>query len=396
VDATVIPAFARPSRQVKRTKKGKQPLTLCYSSDPDADWYHRDKRETPDKDPETKMSVWAYEATLVVSGNDDPDEPSAMPTLGLGMALLHEPGTQVGQNAVRALASVAGRGHPAHYLAGDRAYTQAMAEDFQLPARALGYKLVLDYKIDQLGRQGSQDGMLLVDGTWYCPGMPEPLINATVEFRKGLIDEATHQARIEERRRHQIRAKALPDADGHTRMRCPAAKPAPVARCELKPHSEGGAAQAKVRIPVTDILRLHRPKVCTQESVTLPPEAGAKYVQELDHELAGWHAVYATLRNSNEGMNGFVKDGAREAIDDPERRRIRGVAAQSVLVAFQLFAANLRKIDQYLTKKAADAKKFRTRPSRRRTKSLHTWAPETASIVDPGDATSDPGPPLTA
>ena len=106
--------------------------------------------------------------------------------------------------------------------------------------------------------------------------------------------------------------------------------------------------------------------------------------------------MYATLRNSVEGMNGFIKDGAREAIDDPERRRIRGVAAQSVLVAFQLFAANLRKIDQYLTKEASDAKKFRTRPSRRRTKSLHTWAPETASIVDPGDATSDPGPPLTA
>jgi hypothetical protein len=37
-------------------------------------------------------------------------------------------------------------------------------------------------------------------------------------------------------------------------------------------------------------------------------------------------------------MNGFTEDGAREAVDDPERRRIRGTAAQSVLVAFQLFA----------------------------------------------------------
>ena len=61
-----------------------------------------------------------------------------------------------------------------------------------------------------------------------------------------------------------------------------------------------------------------------------------------------WHATYSTLRNSNEGMNGFIKDGAREAVDDPERRRIRGVAAQSVLVAFQLFAANMRKIDEFL------------------------------------------------
>ena len=39
---------------------------------------------------------------------------------------------------------------------------------------------------------------------------------------------------------------------------------------------------------------------------------------------------------------------AREAIDDPERRRIRGVAAQSVFVAFLFFAANVRKIDEFM------------------------------------------------
>jgi hypothetical protein len=166
-------------------------------------------------------------------------------------------------------------------------------------------------------------------------------------------------------------------------MRCPAAQPTPVVRCELKPKSEGGAAHAKIRIPVTDVLRLHRPKVCSQESVTLPPDVGAKYVQELPHESAEWHAVYATLRNSNEGMNGFVKDGAQEAIDDPERRRIRGVTAQSTLVAFQLFAANMRKIDEFLQRKAADSKKVRKLPSRRRTKSLVTWTPATTTATTP-------------
>jgi hypothetical protein len=255
---------------------------------------------------------------------------------------------------------------------------------------------VLDYKITQLGHQGSHDGMILVDGTWYCSGMPETLVNATLDFRKGLIDETTYRARIEERRGHQIRPRARADADGHIRMRCPASKPAPVVRCELKPGSEGPAATAKIRIPVTDILRVHRPKVCTQESVTLPAEAVAKYFQPLPHATPEWQAMYSTLRNSVEGMNGFIKDGAREAIDDPERRRIRGVAPQSVLVAFQLFAANLRKIDEFLTKRAAEAKKVRTRPSRRRTQSLVTWAPESAATTDGGDATGDPDPPLTA
>jgi hypothetical protein len=396
VDATVIPTFARPARRMKRKKKGVQPPTLRYSSDPDADWYHRDKRDESGDDGDPKMSVWGYEATLVVSGNDDPDQPAAVPSMVVGMAPLHKPGTAVGQNAVRALASVASRGHPARYLAGDRAYTQAKPEDFQLPVRALGYDLVLDYKIDQLGRQGSHDGMVLVDGSWYCPAIPETLINATVDFRKGLIDEAAHRARIEERRGYRIRMKASPDADGHTRMRCPASKPAPTVRCELKPASEGGAGLARVRIPVTDALRVHRPKICSQESVTLPPEAGAKYVQPLAHETPEWHASFATLRNSIEGMNGFIKDGAREAVDDPERRRIRGVAAQSVLVAFQLLAANLRKITEFLSKKAAEGKKVRRLPSRRRTKSLSDWVPGVAMAAQAADATNDPDPPVTA
>ena len=398
VDDTVIPAFARPSRREKRKKKGLRPKTLRYSSDPDADWYHRDKQEGPDRDPEAKLSIWGYEACLVVSGSDDPDEPSAMPTLVLGMAPLRKPGTQVGQSAIVALTSIAARGHPAHYLAGDRAYSQSKAEDFQLPARALGYKVVIDYKVDQIGRQGSYAGMVLVDGTWYSPGMPESLINATLELRKGVIDEATHAARIEERRNYQMRPKGRPDADGHIRMVCPAAGPAPRVRCALKPKSEGGDGQAKTRILVTDVLALNQPKVCTQQSITLPPNAGAKYVQELPHESPEWHAMYATLRNSNEGMNGFIKDGAREAVDDPERRRIRGVAAQSVLVALQLLAANMRKVDEFLTKKETEGQKVRKLPSRRLTKSLTTWAPQmppgVAASTD--DASGDPDPPLTA
>ena len=96
--------------------------------------------------------------------------------MALGMAPLRHPSTQVGQSAVIALASISSRGHPAHHLVGDRAYTQAKPEHFQLPARALGYKPVLDYKITQLGRQGSYAGMGQVDGSWYCPGMPELLI----------------------------------------------------------------------------------------------------------------------------------------------------------------------------------------------------------------------------
>jgi hypothetical protein len=95
-------------------------------------------------------------------------------------------------------------------------------------------------------------------------------------------------------------------------------------------------------------------------------------------------------------MNGFIKDGAREAVDDPERRRIRGVAAQSVLFAFQVFGANIRKIEEFLAHREAKGKKVRKLPSRRRTPSLATWTPPAPATVVAADATDDPDPPLTA
>ena len=92
-------------------------------------------------------------------------------------------------------------------------------------------------------------------------------------------------------------------------------------------------------------------------------------------------------------MNGFVKDGAHEALDDPERRRIRGVAAQSVFVALLLMAANLRKIESFLAEEAAIAAgKVRTLPSRRRTRPIKTRRPESPAANE----TPGPDPPLTA
>ena len=274
VDDTVIPTFARPARRKKRVKKGVTPPTIRHSTDPDADWYHRDKREGKDGEADPKKSVWGYEAALVVAGSDDPTQPAAIPSVVVGM-VLHKPGHQVGQNAVRAPCRRSrSAGTPPATSQLTAPYSQSKPDDFQLHARALGYGLVLDYKIDQLGLQGSHAGMIQVDGSWYCPGMPDKLINATKDFRKGVIDEPTHRARIEERRRYEIHTRGKPDADGHQRMRCPASDPAPTVRCSNKPASEGGDGKVRTRIPVTDALTLHPPKICSQQSVTLPPEMG--------------------------------------------------------------------------------------------------------------------------
>ena len=396
VDATVVPAFARPDRREPRIKKGKKAVVITHSSDPDADWYHRDKREDEDGHVEAKLSMWGYEASLVVSGVDGESEAGSFPTLVVGMAPLHKPGVEPGRNAVRALSSIHDRGHPARFLAADRAYTNARAEDFQLPARALGYSPVLDYKIDQLGRQGSFAGMLLIDGAWYCPSIPEVLITCTYDHRNKTIDDATYEARLAERRNYLILTKDSPDDSGHRRMRCPASNPNPVARCELKPGSKRPSTQGRVTIPVRD-LSAAPPKICAQQSITVPPETGAKYRQELLHESPEWHATYGALRSSVEGMNGYLKDGAHQALEDPERRRIRGVAAQSVLVAFQILGANLRKIDMFVAREEAEqARVVRNLPSRGRTKPLRDWAPAPSRIEATGSSGPGPDPPQIA
>ena len=353
VDATPVPAFARPEARRPRSKKSKGEL-LRSSADPDAGLYIR---TVDGKDPliakggngnrkRARKAFWAYEATLIVSGTECDDEKHEFPSLVVGMAALHRPAESPGRNAVKALASVRDRGHPANWLAGDRAYTNALAEDFRLPVLALGYEPVLDYTISQLGIQGSFGGALLIDGAWYCPEIPRTLIDTTTAYREGRIDEQTWRAQIEARRAYRFRRKGAPD-DGHVRLLCPASDGAPSARCDAKPRSLPQPT-TKTRIYVVDATRASLDPCCRQQSLQFPPTAGGKLEQFLQYGTREWSRTYSSLRNTIEGMNGIAKDGAYSALRDPSRRRIRGVAAQTVFVALQLLATNLQKITSFL------------------------------------------------
>jgi hypothetical protein len=379
LDATVIPAFARQDKRAPGRARSKRAV-VKHSADPDAGLYVRtdDEEGRPSSKRNRLRDIqWGYEATIAVAGSDDPTDAPAFPSLAVGMAPLHRPGADPAANAITALTSVVDRGHPQHLLGVDRAYSNCVADTFQLPARALGYQLVIDYKIDQLGVQESYAGAKLVDGAFCSAGIPDSVAYATRDFRLGRIDEETRRARIEERRAYLLRDKEKPDDQGHVRKVCPAAGGAPCAACELKPESLT-KAPTKTRIPVTDELRANPPQVCKQLSVTIPPEAGAKFLQPLLHGSEEWARTYAALRNASEGMNGDIKDGAHTALDDPRRRRVRGVAAQSLFVALALVATNLRRVDAFARQARPDDKGVprKQRPPRRRTRALGTWRPK--------------------
>jgi hypothetical protein len=87
-------------------------------------------------------------------------------------------------------------------VAADRAYTDQLPAHFAAPARRLGYQLVLDYKQEHRGLQGSTtSGALLVDGSLACPAMPDTLIRATTS----LDNKAVREVGDDEGTRHQRR-----------------------------------------------------------------------------------------------------------------------------------------------------------------------------------------------
>ena len=362
LDATPVPLFSRgPSRRAG----------LC-ASDPDGGWYvregdHRDRKDDKGK-PLRKIS-WALEATIATTARP-PGAPPGCPNLAAGLALTR-PGEDPGGTGARVLASIAARGHKPGWLGYDRACTQALPGRFHLPARALGYKPVMDYRDDQLGIQANTGGAILVEGTWYCPALPGPLITATTRLRDHAIGRELYGRQIAARRPYQLHRKDGPDADGYQRLSCPATGKHPGLICPLRQASlTPRDGRAKVFQPPPE-----PPRLCTQTAITIAPGTGARYRQDLPYGSPAWHARYATLRNTIEGLNGLVKDPAHEALAQPARRRVRGIAAQSVFTALLLMAASIRKIRAWRALTARDKARI-TQRARRRRATLRDYLPD--------------------
>ncbi len=362
LDATPVPLFSRgPSKR-----------TGLSASDPDGGWYVRegDHREREDdKGKPLRKICRALEATIAATARPPHAEP-ACPNLAIGLALTR-PGEDPGGTGARVLASAAARGHKTGWPGYDRACTQALPQRFHLPARALGYQLVMDYRDDQPGIQANSQGALLVEGSWYCPALPGPLVNATAGLRDHLITRELYDQQIAARAYYQPKRKDGPDTDGYERLSCPALGGHPRLICPLRKASLSPRdGRPKVLQPPEEPT-----KICLQTAITIAPDVGARYRQDLPYGSPAWHNSYATLRNTIEGLNGYAKDTAHQALAQPGRRRVRGIAACSLFTALLLIAANIRKIRAWraLTANASAATAQR---ARRRRASLRDYLPD--------------------
>ncbi|MEV7393825.1 hypothetical protein [Streptomyces sp. NPDC091215] len=397
IDATPVRTFSRGRRT-----RGPE-----LATDPDAGWY---VREGDHRDPDAPVSesmrpapppakpgkakaagdkkktslrkkyLFGFDAHLIVTRDAEHDavlldngtpNPDVLPALVLGIAL-DKPGQRPAYNGLKILNRLRDRGYKPGYLAGDRAYNNSEPDEWQLPVRAMGYKPVYDYRADQLGRQGSTQGAILVEGHWYCPSMPDPLINATIDLHAERIDRETWVQLIAARRGYRLMPKQNADDEGYQRMMCPA--DAGKAQCTIKQHTMGRG----IHLPLIDPepSPVGPLKICRQKAITVSPEAGAKHWQALEYGGPEWQKVYFRLRNSVEGYNGYAKNPLAEGIESAGSRRIRGIAAQTILLAFQLAHANRRKIRKWLDTLALGGERPRRRTHhRRQTKERKTWTP---------------------
>lgn len=345
----------------KATKKGSSSRSKRMSSEPNAGWYRRDDDHLGLEGK--KALFWAYEATTITMGAPGPDDSFVRLLVGVS---INRPGVQPAQQAFKAMENLIANDVPVNFLAGDKLYMPGQKpENFQIPMRQLGYRLLGDIRKGETGIQGSHDGAILVDGNWYCPGMPEDLITIEADLVAGTIDEKIRAKRIRRRASFLLREKEAPRPDGSIRYKPPCLGPGVTCVCPLRELGAcppvNGKPRARVLIPPAE------PRgICTKSTISIPIHAGAKYAQQGEQfGTDAWHTQYNHLRETVESRNKYLKDSSGGQLDDRSRRLIRGFAAQGLVLAITVAADNIRATKAFLTRPAAKPAKQATPAPRR-------------------------------
>lgn len=344
------------------------------STDPDGGFYVR-TGDHAEGGEVVKKAFYAFDINLMVAVDDHLGNKQYLPALPLAMHL-DRPGVDPAGASRRMLAYLAHKNFQPRYLAGDGLYANADPSAFHNPARDAGWRLVLPVLDANVGIQTTVEGFHLIEGHWYCPSIPTVLVDATRDFRAKDIDLDTYEARIAERGKYRARLRE-DKGNGIQRFGCPASGTKPTVMCDLKPRStasdrmvisQGPGLPVRLRDRVTPDPATATggtyPKPCRVDTVridlsTAPdnPAANvdaARFRQDLIFGTREHTDTYNALRQSQEGLHGFVKDEAKEALASPGRRRIRGLAAQSLFSAVLLAAAAVRKIRVFLSNALTD------------------------------------------
>ncbi|MEU9782168.1 hypothetical protein AB0H92_14550 [Streptomyces phaeochromogenes] len=159
---------------------------------------------------------------------------------------VHAPSKEIGQQAVRLLEIVQHLWPVKGFIAGDLAYSGAKVENFHAPVRALGYRLVLDYKTTMVKKdKDAVAGTIAIAGELLCPHTPQRIINGyhKMSAAKGSAEREELLPRMLDADPYVLPLKQSADERGLERRQCPAAGTNPRVNCPWAQERDTTAAR---------------------------------------------------------------------------------------------------------------------------------------------------------
>ena len=355
VDWSDLESFSRPP-----------PRGAGDCADPESSWGHRKDNLTGDQDE----LFYGYYLSDAVTVPDEHGPPA--PELARRMTL-----SSCRRDPVPAFAPVLtampGNGIPLGDVLADSGYSHRIPQHWASPLRAAGAALVQDLHPHDRGPRGTHAGAVIANGNLYCPAAPRALLELGPLSRAATPAQAAqHDARTAEAARYKLGRLTADDADGYHRVQCPAA--AGKVRCPLHPPSMTlDRDRPEILTPPES-----PPACCAQQTITVPPDVGAKTRQKHDYPSAAWRRSYARRSGAERGF-ATAKDPAS---NDVSRGwcRLMGLAPLMLFVTTLLVVRNQRILTAWdarqeeNTRRAAKGLPPKTRRRRRRTPAALTPA----------------------
>jgi len=356
VDWTGLESFSRPP-----------PRGTSDCADPEASWGHRKNNLRHDEDE--LFFGYYFSAAIMVPGEAGPPVPELARRM-TASSCRHDP--------VPALAGVLtampAAGIPLGDVLADSGYSHRIPRHWAIPLRQAGAALIQDLHPGDRGPKGTHQGAIISNGNLYCPATPRTLLELGPLARTASKEQAAaHDAKTSETARHKLGRLTADDPDGYHRVACPAA--AGKVRCPLRPASMTlDRDRPEILAPPRD-----PQPCCTQLTITVPPDVGAKTRQKHDYPSAAWRRSYARRTAAERGF-ATTKDPATSDITRGWCR-LMGLTPLMLFTATLLAARNQRILDAWDARQEDNARRAarglppRTRKRRRKTLAALT-APE--------------------
>ena len=299
--------------------------------------------------------VWGTELEISRTTANLHEKEDLFPMITTGVSF-HIPGAIKGEG-LRLMQSIKARGHRINLVIVDRAYNYGIYNEFAVPVRRLGGKLVVTYQDQHLGAQAyDARGFVQISGTWHLDTIPQVLrdadkviLGARNKFKKSKAKDSRsvrsdikaaedlYAKQVAKRRNYMLKAKGQMDENLTRRYLLPTTT-AEYAMWKRRPGTHQG-----------DTVMMKHPEV-VDPADTNP--SGLKHEQYFPFGDKDWSAAMG-LRNGVESVNRNLKRAQYEDLANPDHRAVRGNTYTYLVGALSTVIENLRQILSFYKRQLA-------------------------------------------